>query len=100
MKIFKFGGGTHETDWVVAENADQATQHYLEDVQDLTPEEIVGFVESDDCDMVELSTEEVDALEFRNGESSDAPMISAKDLIAEMISEGRVLPFHLASTCF
>ena len=97
MRIFCFVGG--ETDWVVAESEAQARECFLDDVQDLAEEEIAEMT-GDEYEMTELSEEEIENLEFRNGESSKDPMIKAKDLIAEMINDGRVLPFHLASTCF
>ncbi|MEX3625345.1 hypothetical protein [Viridibacillus arvi] len=61
-KVFRFGDGINETDWVVAESKENAIEHYGKNVKDLTNE-----IDINDYEIKEIDTQ-VDFMLFETEE--------------------------------
>lgn len=91
-KVFRVENG--ETEWWVAPNKEQVIDGM---------DSLYGIDEEDleETEITELSDEEINALEIRNIEEKDEPLVSARSMIEDAFSkEANPMPFQLASTAY
>lgn len=92
IKIFEFGGGEWETEWVAAESLESAKEEYKSQ-NGLSDEELA------ECGGSELTEEEMikHIVRCEDGEDEDMTFRASLDIA---LSDGTKFPFIFASTAY